>query len=164
MKLKSCLRMLASLRLEASLISNRETGKLLSLTPVIVSGFPSGGIVLHAGKCEGLSQCVLIFASIYGAHSLLCTLIIVHSGGCRSFATVMSCWLLGQFSVSFEYRPGTQHANADGLSRQCGQCPQPDCPVSSQDVGARETGSTSDMLDQPFPRRKWVTLWILTYY
>ena len=26
--------------------------------------------------------------------------------------------LLGQFSVTFEYRPGAQHANADGMSRQ----------------------------------------------
>ena len=24
--------------------------------------------------------------------------------------------LLGQFSVTFEYRPGAQHANADGIS------------------------------------------------
>ena len=30
--------------------------------------------------------------------------------------------LLGQFSVTFEYRPGSQHLNADGMSRQCGQC------------------------------------------
>ena len=30
--------------------------------------------------------------------------------------------LLGQFSVTFEYRPGAQHANADGMSHQCGQC------------------------------------------
>ena len=41
--------------------------------------------------------------------------------------------LLGQFSVTFEYRPGAQHANADGMSRQCGQCQRPDCPVSSSD-------------------------------
>ena len=34
--------------------------------------------------------------------------------------------LLGQFSVTFEYRPGAQHANADGMSRQCGQCQRPD--------------------------------------
>ena len=37
-----------------------------------------------------------------------------------------------------------------GLSRQCGQCLRPDCPVSSPDVGAREAGSTWDMLEQPF--------------
>ena len=36
--------------------------------------------------------------------------------------------LLGQFSVTFEYRPGAQHANADGMSRQCGQCQIPDSP------------------------------------
>ena len=41
--------------------------------------------------------------------------------------------LLGQFSVTFEYRPGSQHANADGMSRQCGQCQCPDCPVSAMD-------------------------------
>ena len=41
--------------------------------------------------------------------------------------------LLGQFSVTFEYRPGAQHANADGMSRQCGQCQRPDCPVSASD-------------------------------
>ena len=41
--------------------------------------------------------------------------------------------LLGQFSVTFEYRPGAQHANADGMSRQCGQCQRPDCPVSAKD-------------------------------
>ena len=37
--------------------------------------------------------------------------------------------LLGQFSVTFEYRPGSQHSNADGMSRQCGQCKRLDCPV-----------------------------------
>ena len=37
---------------------------------------------------------------------------------------MLACWylLLGQFSVTFEYRPGAQHANADGMSRQCDQC------------------------------------------
>ena len=44
--------------------------------------------------------------------------------------------LLGQFSVTFEYRPGSQHANADGMSRQCGQCRQPDCPVSAAHLPA----------------------------
>ena len=41
--------------------------------------------------------------------------------------------LLGQFSVTFEYRPGAQRANVDGMSRQCRQCRRPDCPVSSSD-------------------------------
>ena len=45
--------------------------------------------------------------------------------------------LLGQFSVTFEYRPGSQHANADGMSRQCGQCQRPDCPVSATDSPVR---------------------------
>ena len=42
--------------------------------------------------------------------------------------------VLGQFSITFEYRPGAQHANADGMSRQCGQCLRPDCLVSVRNV------------------------------
>ena len=58
--------------------------------------------------------------------------------------------LLGKFSVTFEYRPGAQHANVDGLSRPCGQCLQPDCPVRASDLGMIETGSTSELADQTF--------------
>ena len=46
--------------------------------------------------------------------------------------------LLGQFSVTFKYRPGSQHANADGMSHQCGQCQRPDCPVSANDLPVLE--------------------------
>ena len=58
--------------------------------------------------------------------------------------------LLGQFSVTFEYRPGAQHANADVLSRQCGQCSRPDCPVSAPDAHAEDMDSPTTLLDQPF--------------
>ena len=58
--------------------------------------------------------------------------------------------LLGQFSDTFEYRPGAQHANADGMSRQCGQCSRPECPVSSSDSRVMDVGSTTVLLDQPF--------------
>ena len=44
--------------------------------------------------------------------------------------------LLGQFSVTFEYRPGGQHANADCMSRQCGQCMR---PHDSRDDDANST-------------------------
>ena len=54
--------------------------------------------------------------------------------------------LLGQFSVTFEYRLGAQHANAEGMSRQCGQCMRPGCPVSSPDSRVM----TAALLDQPF--------------
>ena len=47
--------------------------------------------------------------------------------------------LLGQFSDLFEYRPGAQHANADGLSHQCGRIVRCHCqkgmPVTP-DVGS----------------------------
>ena len=48
--------------------------------------------------------------------------------------------LLGQFSVTFEYRPGAQ---------QCGQCRRPDCPVSSSDSQVAELDTSSALLDQP---------------
>ena len=58
--------------------------------------------------------------------------------------------LLGQFSVTFEYRPGSQHANVDGMSRQCGQCQRPDCPVSATDSPVLDNNRETEMVDQPF--------------
>ena len=52
--------------------------------------------------------------------------------------------------MMFEYRPGAQHANADGMSRQCGQCRRPDRPVSSSDSQAAELDASLVLLDQPF--------------
>ena len=54
--------------------------------------------------------------------------------------------LLGQFSVTFEYRPGSQHMNADGMFWQCGQCRRPDCRVSATDLPAAssEMGDSMD--------------------
>ena len=57
--------------------------------------------------------------------------------------------LLGQFSVTFECRPGSQHSNADGMSRQCGQCRRPDCPVSAADLPAVEADTQLLLVDQP---------------
>ena len=58
--------------------------------------------------------------------------------------------LLGQFSVTFEYRPGAQHANADGISRQCGQCQRPDCPVSASDSQVADRDVPQFLEEQPF--------------
>ena len=58
--------------------------------------------------------------------------------------------LLCQFSVTFEYRPGSQHSNADGMSRQCGQCRRPDSPVSAADLPAVDADTQSLLVDQPF--------------
>ena len=58
---------------------------------------------------------------------------------------MLACWYM--LSVTFEYRPWVQHANADGLSRQCGQCLRPGCPVSSAEAQLSEL---SELLDQPF--------------
>ena len=58
--------------------------------------------------------------------------------------------LLGQFSVIFEYRPGAQHANADGMSRQCGQCQRPDCPVYGTDSLVPDVDPTLVLVEQPF--------------
>ena len=58
--------------------------------------------------------------------------------------------LLGQFSVTFEYRPGAQHANAVGMSRQCGQCQRPDCPVSASDSQVADRDVPQVLEEQPF--------------
>ena len=58
--------------------------------------------------------------------------------------------LLGQFSVTFEYRPGAQHANTDGMSRQCGQCQRPDYPLSATDSPVPDVDPETEMVDQPF--------------
>ena len=60
------------------------------------------------------------------------------------------CLLLGQCSVTFEYRPGSQPSNADGMSRQCGQCRRLDCPVSAADLPAVDADTRSLLVDQPF--------------
>ena len=52
--------------------------------------------------------------------------------------------------MTFEYRPGAQHANADGMSRQCGQCQRPDCPVSATDSPVPDAKPEPEMADQPF--------------
>ena len=68
----------------------------------------------------------------------------------RSYLTGEQWYLLlGQCSVTFEYRPGAQHANADGMSRQCGQCQRPDCPVSTKDSPTPESNEEMEMVDQP---------------
>ena len=36
------------------------------------------------------------------------------------------------------------------MSRQCGQCQRPDCPVSSSDSSVVELDSSSVLQDQPF--------------
>ena len=65
---------------------------------------------------------------------------------------MLAMWylLLGQFSVTFEYRPGSLHNNADGMSRQCGQCKRPDCPVSAADLPTIDADAQSSLVDQPF--------------
>ena len=65
---------------------------------------------------------------------------------------ILASWylLFGQFSVTFEYRSGAQHANADGMSRKCGQCQRPDCPVSVMDSPVPEAEPETGLVDQPF--------------
>ena len=58
--------------------------------------------------------------------------------------------LLGQFSVTFEYRPGAQHDNAVGMSHQFGQCQRPDCPVSASDSQVADRDVPPVLEQQPF--------------
>ena len=36
------------------------------------------------------------------------------------------------------------------VANTCGQCLQPDCPVSSSETNAGDAGSSSALMDQPF--------------
>ena len=54
--------------------------------------------------------------------------------------------LLGQFSVTFEYHPGAQHANADGISSRC----RIRCPVSSSDSLVADADPALALVEQPF--------------
>ena len=45
---------------------------------------------------------------------------------------------------------GLTNANADGMSRQCGQCQRPDCPVSAMDSPVPDTYPETKMVNQPF--------------
>ena len=67
--------------------------------------------------------------------------------------------MLGQFSVTFEYRPGSLHSNADGMSRQCGQCRRPDYPVSAADLPAVEAETQLLLVDQPFASSEMGFTW-----
>ena len=125
---------------------------------------PAGAHYFHPEHCLAVSTRVLYYTSRYVgccydvySFSFLPTggaPITGHSGSFRSFATATVCWLVGACfsasSVSFVNQPGSQHANADGLSRQCGQCLRPDCPVAPPDVGIVETTSASELANQPF--------------
>ena len=108
--------MLTTLQLEAYLISYRETGKLLSLTPAVVSGCPSGGTVLHA-----VTMCTNFCSYFRGMQFTLLTdhRLLRWLQRFRNSNGMLARWymLLRQFSVTCEYRPWAQHANADGLSR-----------------------------------------------
>ena len=42
------------------------------------------------------------------------------------------------------------NANADGMSRQCGQCQRPDCPVSATDWPVLDADAEMEMVDHPF--------------
>ena len=64
--------------------------------------------------------------------------------------------LLGQFLVTFEYCLGSQHANADGLSRQYGQCLRPDCLISHRMSPSSGPGLPQTWLNNLSPRRQWV--------
>ena len=90
------------------------------------------GLQLKDKKCTFMQTEVAFLGHIVGRTGLACD-------------GMLARWylLLGQFSVTFEYRPGSLHSNADGMSRQCGQCRRPDCPVSAVDLPT-EMGDSMD--------------------
>ena len=108
----------------------------------------------HREMLAAVVMCTHFRSYLRGAQFTLCT---DHSSlrWLQKFSNedgMLARWfmLLGQLSVTFEYRPGAQHANADGMSRQCGQCRRPNCQVSFSDLRVADLDATSVLLDQPF--------------
>ena len=58
------------------------------------------------------------------------------------------CWV--SYWLFLSTVSGAQHANADGMSGECGQCTGPDCPVSSSDARVTDVDAMTVLLDQPF--------------
>ena len=123
--------------------------------PANVFAFISDGIVRHAGRCWWQLLCAHISGHIFGVLSSICVRITAHSGGCRNSAMLMGCWPAGtcwwaSSQLLLSTVQGLNMQTSDGMSRQCGQCMRPGCPVSSPDSRVDDGGSTSVLLDQPF--------------
>ena len=58
------------------------------------------------------------------------------------------CWANSQLHLNTDQE--LYHNNADGMSRQCGQCRRPDCPVSAADIPMIDNDTQSLLVDQPF--------------
>ena len=123
--------------------------------PAVVSDCLSGDIVRNDGRCWRRWQYAHISGHICGGLSLPFRM--DHSSlrwlqKFRNEDGMLALWylLLSQFSVTFEYHPGAQHANADGMSRQCGQCQRPDCPVSLSDSSVADLNTSLVLVEQPF--------------
>ena len=69
----------------------------------------------------------------------------------KNIQGMLARWLakLQQFNFAVEHRPGTQHANADGLSR-CPQCDRGSCMPSSTTY-TRDSGGGSSMDSELIP-------------
>ena len=124
--------------------------------PAVVSAYPSEQryCTTRSEMLAAVVMCTHFWSYLRGAQVTLRT---DHS--ClrwlqkfRNEDGMLACWylLLGQFSVTFEYCPGAQHANVDGMSRQCGQCQRPDCPVSAFDSQVADRDVPQVLEEQPF--------------
>ena len=132
----------------------KEIGKWLSPMPAEVFAFPKRRYcTTRREMLAAVAMCTHFRSYLRGAQftlrrdhsSLRCLQKFCNGDG------MLARWymLLGQFSVTFEYRPPA-NTNADGMSRQCGQCLRPDCPISSSDSRVIDVDSTTVLLDQPF--------------
>ena len=149
----SWIRTPASLQWEGCLVNFRRIGRSLLRTLAGVFGCLSGGIARRAERCWRWSLCALTSRRTYVVLSSLCARITAHFGGCRNFGTVTVCWPAGTCCwASFQLHSNTGRgpSNTDGLSRQCGQCSRPNCPVLAPDALADDMDCPTSLLDQPF--------------
>ena len=73
----------------------------------------------------------------------------------QKFKNEDGCWPAGTYCwANFQLHSSTDRdlyiTTPMGMSRQCGQCRRPDCPVSAVDLPTGEADTQSVLVDQPF--------------
>ena len=116
--------------------------------PAGVSGSLNAGTVLQVEKCWPLLRCVIISVHIFGVLNSLYARTTSPSGGFKSFAIVTVCWPAGICFPASSQLPLNTDRGRNTLMLMA-------FPVSAVSAcnwnhGVVETGSTSELAEQPF--------------
>ena len=122
--------------------------------PAEAFAFLSDGTVRHVGRCwrRWLFPVVSSGGSVHPLYRSQLSPVAaeVSQNGDGMLALAGTCCWASSWLLLSTARPGAQHANAGGMSRQCGQCQRPECSVSSSDARVSDVDAMTVLLDQPF--------------